>query len=209
MYSAAVTRTRNSLKMGPLRVILRHFKAIQSYIYKVISNVKSINILSMIYAQSTTFSIKFILGKIKFPVFSLLLLLIFKFPVFSLILNKIVKFPDFSLQRILLSVSMFSLSVGTLMDIVRYSVNPDLLMCSACLQDCFFKIIIINVYMPTTTTTKLLGLISIRWYNHNVCVIHDGVLPGRPPWPDEVRNIIKTWCIVHEIIAVFSCDIKM
>ena len=27
------------LKMGPLRVILRHFKAIQSYIYKVISKV--------------------------------------------------------------------------------------------------------------------------------------------------------------------------
>ena len=27
------------LKIGPLRVILRHFKAIQSYIYKVISNV--------------------------------------------------------------------------------------------------------------------------------------------------------------------------
>ena len=72
----------------------------------------------MIYARSTTFSIKCILGKIKFPVFSLIFLLIFKFPVFSLILNKIFKFPDFSLQGIFFShfpcFPCFSLSVGTL-----------------------------------------------------------------------------------------------
>ena len=58
----------------------------------------------MIYARSTTFSIKFILGKIKFPVFSLIFLLIFQFPVFSLILNKIFKFPDFCLQGIFLAI---------------------------------------------------------------------------------------------------------
>ena len=35
----AVSPPGQILKMGPLRVILRHFKAIQSYIYKVISKV--------------------------------------------------------------------------------------------------------------------------------------------------------------------------
>ena len=132
MYSTAFTRTRSVRvpQLGPLRVILRHFKTIQSYIYKVIFNVmicmqlkmfkvlQSIIILSMIYARTTTFSIKFILGKMKFPVFSLIFLLIFKFPVFSLILNKIFKFPDFSLQGIFFShfpcFPCFSLSVGTL-----------------------------------------------------------------------------------------------
>ena len=104
MYSAAFTRTRSvripqlgvgggggggefCLKIGPLRVILRHFKTIQSYIYKVIFNVKFLRKLNM-----------------KFPVFSLIFLLIFKFPVFSLILNKIFKFPDFSLQGICLAI---------------------------------------------------------------------------------------------------------
>ena len=80
---------------------------------------QSIIIVSMIYAR--TFSIKLILGKMKFPVFSLIILLIFKFPVFSLILNKIFKFPDFSLQGILFShfpcFPCFSLSVGTLMNV--------------------------------------------------------------------------------------------
>ena len=46
MYSAAFTRMpsypEKHFKMGPLRMILRHFKAIQSYMYKVISNVKSL-----------------------------------------------------------------------------------------------------------------------------------------------------------------------
>ena len=55
----------------------------------------------------------------KFPVFSLIVLLIFKFPVFSLILNKIFKFPDFSLQGIFFS--HFPLSVGTLKNVKRYS----------------------------------------------------------------------------------------
>ena len=120
MYSAAFTRSEYPqlgvggggggaisspiffLKMGPLRVILRHFKTIQCYIYKVIFNVKflrkniqssmicmqlkmfkvlqSIIILSMIYARTTTFSIKFILGKMKFPVCSLIFFTDFQFP---------------------------------------------------------------------------------------------------------------------------------
>ena len=62
----------------------------------------------------------------KFPVFSLIILLIFKFPVFSLILNKIFKFPDFSLQGILFShFPCFSLSVGTLIEYTRTRLNND------------------------------------------------------------------------------------
>ena len=60
---------------------------------------------------------KFILGKMKFPVFSQIFLLILKFPVFSLILSQIFKFPDFSLQGICIAmfpVSLFFPSVGTL-----------------------------------------------------------------------------------------------
>ena len=54
----------------------------------------------MIYARSTTFSIKSILGKRKFPVFPLIYLRILKFPLFSLILDKIPNSPNFSLHGI-------------------------------------------------------------------------------------------------------------
>ena len=65
--------------------------------------------------KHTIIAIDNIFNKMKFPVFSLIFLLIFKFPVFSLILNKIFKFPDFSLQGIFFShFPCFSLSVGTL-----------------------------------------------------------------------------------------------
>ena len=76
---------RKNIQSSMICMQLKMFKVLQSII-----------ILSMIYARTTTFSIQFILGKMKFPVFSLIFVLIFKFPVFSLILNKIFKFPDFS-----------------------------------------------------------------------------------------------------------------
>ena len=44
------------------------------------SSLQSIIILSMIYARSTTFSIQFILGKMKFPVFSLIFFTEFQIP---------------------------------------------------------------------------------------------------------------------------------
>ena len=41
---------------------------------KMFNVLQSIIIVSMIYARTTTFSIKFILGKMKFPVFSLIII---------------------------------------------------------------------------------------------------------------------------------------
>ena len=63
----------------------------------------------MIYARSTTFSIKFILGKIKFPVFSLIFFTDFQIPCVFLILNKFSNSLTFPCREFFLAIFPVSL----------------------------------------------------------------------------------------------------